>query len=130
MDFWSYFWLLVWTFLFVAYLMVLFHILGDLFRDRDLGGFAKVVWVLALVVFPVLTSLVYLMVRGRGMAERTMERALRQADTQDAYVRSVAGSNGSNGSTPVDQLTKAKSLLDSGAITTEDFAQIKVRALA
>ncbi|GAA2039551.1 SHOCT domain-containing protein [Terrabacter terrae] len=127
MDFWSYFWLLVWTFLFVAYLMVLFRILGDLFRDRDLGGFAKVVWVLALVVFPLLTSLVYLMVRGRGMAERTMERDLRQADARDVYVRSVAGSSGS---TPVEQLTKAKSLLDSGAISTEDFAQIKVRALA
>ncbi|WP_374969219.1 SHOCT domain-containing protein [Terrabacter sp. BE26] len=127
MDFWSYFWLLVWTFLFVAYLMVLFRILGDLFRDRDLGGFAKVVWVVALIVFPLLASLVYLMVRGRGMAERTMERALRRTDARDAYVRSVAGSNSS---TPVDQLTKAKSLLDSGAITTEDFAQIKVRALA
>src|SRR5690349_23406097 len=73
MDFWSFFWLLVWSFFFVAYLMVLFHIFGDLFRDGELGGFAKVVWVIALFVVPFLAALVYLIVRGKGMAEREMQ---------------------------------------------------------
>ena len=68
MDFWSYFWLLVWWFFFVAYLMVLFQIFGDLFRDDELGGVAKALWVLVLVFFPVIAALVYLVARGKGMA--------------------------------------------------------------
>ena len=47
MDFWDFFWLLIWTYLFVAYLVVLFQIIGDVFRDRDLGGFAKALWMIA-----------------------------------------------------------------------------------
>ena len=72
MDFWSFFWLLVWSFFFVAYLMMLFQIFGDLFRDKELGGFAKVLWVVVLFVVPLLSALVYIIVRGRGMAERAM----------------------------------------------------------
>ncbi|WP_374969218.1 SHOCT domain-containing protein [Terrabacter sp. BE26] len=127
MDFWSFFWLLVWSFCFVAYLMILFHIFGDLFRDRDLGGFAKVLWVVALIVFPFLSALIYLIVRGRGMAEREMEGNQRQVAAQEEYIRSVAAPQGSTG---VDQLAQAKSLLDSGLITADDFAQIKQKALA
>src|SRR6478609_8189263 len=67
MDFWSFFWLLVWSFLFVAYLMMLFHIFGDIFRDRELGGFAKVVWVVVLFVVPLLASLVDVIVRGTAV---------------------------------------------------------------
>jgi hypothetical protein len=127
MDFWSFFWLLVWSFFFVAYLIMLFHIFGDLFRDKELGGFAKVLWVLALFIFPLLASLIYLIVRGRGMAEREMESNLAQMKAQEEYIRTVAG--GSTYST-TDQLYQAKSLLDSGAISPEEFSAIKARALS
>lgn len=127
MDFWSYFWLLVWWFFFVAYLMVLFQIFGDLFRDDELGGFAKAVWVLVLVFFPVIAALVYLIARGKGMAARSMKRNAEMVAAQEDYIRSVATPSGSSG---VEQLAQAKSLLDSGAITPEEFAAIKAKALA
>ncbi len=129
MDFWSFFWLLVWSFLFVAYLMMLFHIFGDIFRDRELGGFAKVVWVVALFVVPLLAALVYIIVRGKGMAEREMESTSRRMAEQEDYIRSVTAESGSTSST-VDQLSQAKALLDSGAITEDEFAAIKSKALA
>jgi hypothetical protein len=129
MDFWSYFWLLVWSFFFVAYLMVLFHIFGDLFRDRELGAFAKVVWVVVLFVFPFLAALVYVIVRGKGMAERQMESNSRRMAEQEDYIRSVTAASGST-SSPVEQLSQAKALLDSGAITEDEFAAIKSKALA
>ena len=129
MDFWSFFWLLVWSFLFVAYLMMLFHIFGDIFRDRELGGFAKVVWVVVLFVFPLLAALVYIIVRGKGMAEREMESTSRRMAEQEDYIRSVTATSGSTSST-VEQLSQAKALLDSGAITEDEFAAIKAKALA
>ncbi len=128
MDFWSYFWLLVWWFFFVAYLMVLFQIFGDLFRDDELGGVAKALWVLVLVFFPVSAALVYLSVRGKGMANRTMKRNADMVAAQDDYIRSVAST--SSGSSGVEQLAQAKALLDSGAITPDEFAAIKAKALA
>jgi hypothetical protein len=128
MDFWSYFWLLVWWFFFVAYLMVLFQIFGDLFRDNELGGVAKALWVLVLVFFPIVAALVYLVVRGKGMAARTMQRNADMVAAQDDYIRSVAST--SSGSSGVEQLSQAKALLDSGAITPEEFAKIKAQALA
>ena len=70
MDFWDFFWLLVWSFFFIAYLIVLFQIVADLFRDRELSGWWKALWIVFLILLPVLTSLVYLVARGRGMAER------------------------------------------------------------
>ena len=70
MDFWHFLYLIIWSFVFVAYLMVLFQIIGDLFRDRDLGGGWKALWIIGLVVFPFLVALIYLIARGRGMAER------------------------------------------------------------
>ena len=127
MDFWSFFWLLVWSFCFVAYLMILFHIFGDLFRDKELGGFAKVLWVVVLFVLPFLAALIYLVVRGHGMAEREMEGKQRQVAAQEEYIRSVAAPQSATG---VDQLAQAKSLLDSGLITADDFAQIKQKALS
>ena len=69
-SFWDFFWLLIWGFFFVYFLMILFQIIGDLFRDRDLSGWAKALWIIALVFIPFLSALIYLVVRGRGMAER------------------------------------------------------------
>jgi hypothetical protein len=127
MDFWSYFWLLVWWFFFIAYLMVLFQIFGDLFRDHELGGFAKALWVLFLIFIPLVASLVYLIARGKGMSERTMKRTSEAMAAQQEYIRSVASPTGASS---VEQLSQAKALLDSGAITDEEFAKLKSQALA
>jgi hypothetical protein len=124
-SFWDWFWLLVWTFFFVCFLMVFFQILIDLFRDKDLSGWWKALWVIFLIIFPFLAALVYLIARGKSMGERRaaeMQRA--QADT-DQYIQSVAGRGN-----PADQIASAKSLLDSGAITQEEFDQLKQKALA
>jgi hypothetical protein len=126
MDFWSFFWLLIWSFFFVAYLMVLFQIFGDLFRDHHLSGWLKALWVIALIIVPFLSALIYLIVRGRGMAERHAE-ALGIAQNQaDARIREVAG----GGASSTEQIAKAKDLLDSGAITQAEFDRLKQRALS
>ena len=125
-SFWDFFWLLVWTFFFVMYLMVLFQIIADLFRDRDLSGWWKALWVIFLIIFPFLAAIVYLIARGRGMAERQAgEMKMAQVAT-DQYIKSVA----SQDSSPADQIASAKSLLDSGAITQQEFEQLKAKALA
>jgi hypothetical protein len=124
-SFWDFFWLLVWTFFFVMYLMVLFQIIADLFRDRDLSGGWKALWVIFLIIFPFLAALVYLIARGRGMAERHMAAARSAQAATDQYIKSVA----TQGS-PADQIASAKSLLDSGTITQQEFEQLKAKALA
>ena len=83
MNFWDFFWLLVWSFFFVMYLMMLFQIIADLFRDPDLGGGMKALWLIGLFFLPFLVALIYLIVRGKGMAERqsaTVHRARAEAD--------------------------------------------------
>jgi type VI protein secretion system component VasK len=125
-SFWDFFWLLVWTFVFVAYLMVLFQIIGDLFRDRDLSGWWKALWIIFLIIFPFLAAFIYLIARGRGMAERQAGEVRKAQVATDQYIKSVA----SQGSSPADQIASAKSLLDSGAITQAEFDQLKAKALA
>jgi Phospholipase_D-nuclease N-terminal len=124
-DFWEFFWLLIWTYIFVAYLMLLFQIIADVFRDRDLGGFAKALWMIALIFVPFLSALIYLIARGRGMAERraTMARQA-QAETEQ-YIQSVASKPN-----PADEIASAKGLLDDGTITQGEYERLKEKALA
>jgi|SRR5215207_2205616 len=125
MNFWDFFWLLIWSYVIVAYLILLFHIIGDVFRDRDLGGFAKALWMVALIVAPFLGALIYLIARGRGMAER-QAGAARQAQAEtEQYIQSVAGTPNS-----ADQIASAKALLDDGTISQGEYEQLKVKALA
>jgi len=124
-SFWDWFWLLVWTFFFVCYLMVLFQIIIDLFRDRDLSGWWKALWIIFLIIFPFLAALIYLITRGRGMGERQAGQMRRAQAASDQYIQSVAGR-----SNPAEQIASAKSLLDSGAITQEEFDKLKAKALA
>jgi hypothetical protein len=125
MSFWDFFWLLFWTYIFVAYLMLLFHIFADVFRDRDLGGFAKALWVIFLIVAPFLSVLIYLIVRGRGMAER-QAGAARQAQAEtEQYIQSVASTPNS-----AEQIASAKALLDDGTITPVEYDRLKEKALA
>ncbi|GAA1949912.1 hypothetical protein GCM10009798_06440 [Nocardioides panacihumi] len=113
-------------FLFFAWFMCLFWVLGDIFRSKDMGGGAKTLWVIFVIVIPWLGILVYVLVRGRGMHERQMEEIQAAQAAQNAYIKSVASSSGDAAS----QITTAKSLLDSGAITQAEFDQIKAKALA
>ena len=115
-------------FIFFAWFMCLWWIFGDLFRSRDLGGFAKTLWVLFIIVLPILGMLVYLIARGHGMTERTIESQKEMQRQQAEYIQSVAGS--SSGSSTADQIASAKALLDSGAITPAEFDQMKAKALA
>ena len=69
-NFWDFLWLILWSFFLISYLMVLFQIIADIFRDTQMGGFAKAIWTIALLVLPMLTALVYIIVRGGGMAQR------------------------------------------------------------
>jgi hypothetical protein len=124
MSFWDVVWFIFISFAFVAYLMVLFSILGDLFRDRDTSGVAKAAWVVALILLPFLTSLVYLIVRGRGMTERSLRQAVASRQQQDAYIREVAGQT-----TPSDQIAQARALLDAGAISQPEYEALKTKAL-
>jgi hypothetical protein len=123
-NFWDTVWLILMTFVLVAYLLVLFQIIVDLFRDKNLGGFSKAIWFLGLIFVPFLTALVYIIFRGRGMSERQLAAAHEARAETDAYIRTVAGSKSAT-----EQIAEAKSLLDSGAITADEFARLKAKAL-
>ena len=125
MSFWDFFWLLICSYILVAYLILLFHIVVDVFRDPDLGGGAKALWIIGLIVVPFLIALIYVVTRGRGMAERRLA-VHRQAQAEtDQYIQSVAST-----SSPAEQITSAKALLDSGSISQAEFDQLKAKALA
>jgi hypothetical protein len=125
MSFWDVVWFIFISFAFIAYLMVMFSIITDLFRDRDTSGWVKAVWIVALIFLPLITSLVYLIVRGSGMTERSMRSAEAMKQQQETYIREVAGN-----ATPVDQVAKAKAMLDAGAISQSEFDALKAKALA
>jgi uncharacterized membrane protein len=126
MSFWDIVWFMIIFFAFATYLMVLFSIVADLFRDPEVSGGMKAVWVICLVFFTFITAIVYLIVRGRGMNERAAQKSAEARQAQEEYVRSVA----SAGSSAPEQISKAKELLDSGAITADEFASIKAKARA
>jgi hypothetical protein len=123
-NFWDVVWLMLSTFVFVAYLFVLFQIVLDLFRDHELGGGVKALWIIGLIFLPVMTALVYVIARGRGMAERQRAALARAKSETDSYIRDVAGKS------PADQIATAKTLLDAGTINAEEFARLKAKALA
>lgn len=122
-SFWDVLWLIFWSFAFVAYLIVLFSILGDLFRDRELNGWWKALWVIFLMFFPWLTALVYLIARGRGMAERSAARRQTVPEDDDYGLHPVASAS------PASDIAQAKDLLDRGVITANEFDALKAKAL-
>ena len=124
-NFSQWLWLLIWWFLFVVYLMILFQIIGDLFRDRELSGWWKAVWIIGLVFIPFLVALIYLIARGRGMAERQLEAVQKAQASTDQYIREVASAK-----SPAEHITDAKALLDSGTISQAEFETLKAKALA
>jgi hypothetical protein len=123
-NFWDLIWLIVSTFVFIAYLLVLFQIVADLFRNTEMSGWAKALWIIGLIFLPMLTAVVYIITNGGGMAKRQLEAVKRARSDTDAYIRHVAGKS------PAEQIADAKALLEAGTINAEEFAQLKAKALS
>jgi hypothetical protein len=123
-NFWSFVWIFFWSFAFIAYLFALFAIIGDLFRDHQLNGWLKAIWIIFLIFVPFLTALVYLIARGDSMAKRSMKQASEAQAATEAYIRQTAGA-----ASPSDEIAKAKALLDAGTITPQEYEAIKAKAL-
>jgi ABC-type multidrug transport system fused ATPase/permease subunit len=123
-NFWDLLTLIFSTFLFVAYLFVLFQIVTDLFRDSETGGVAKALWIIGLVFLPMLTAIVYIIARGKGMAMRQKASLERMKSESESYIRQVAGRS------PAADIAEAKSLLDAGTITPSEFERLKAKALS
>lgn len=129
-NFWSVIWVVIWSFVFVAYLFVLFYILTDLFRDRELSGWFKAIWIVGLIFVPYLTALVYIIARGRGMSERQIAAVKEARSETDAYIKHVAATGGGSAVSPAQHIADAKALLDSGTINQAEFDKLKQKALA
>jgi len=110
-------------FVFVAWIMVLFTIIGDLFRDHEMSGWGKAIWILFLVFLPFLTGLIYLIARGNGMRDRAIAEQQHQQQQFDAYVKKTAGTS------HADELTKLSELKAKGDITEEEFQKAKSKLL-
>lgn len=126
-SFSDFFWLLLWAFVFGCYLVVLFQVLVDLFRDGDLSGWWKAVWVIFLIIAPFLSVLIYVIARGRGMAERRQEALGGGHRHEDAYYVPPQIISLPN---PSEQVASAQKLLDQGTINQAEFDQLKQKALA
>jgi len=128
MDFFGSLWNLLvvffWAFVLFSTLIAAAVVIADLFRDSGLNAWYKVLWVILLVFFPLLGSLIYLAARGRGMNERSAKHQRDMERSMQDYIRTVAGTN------PTEEIARAKQLLDSGAITPEEFDTVKKQALA
>ncbi len=118
-DFW---WFLLWSFYFIAYLYVVIVIITDLFRDDDLNGWLKALWIIALVFVPFLTAIVYIIARGKGMAARAQAVRGGVVAESDDYRPSASAS-------PAEDIAKAKALLDAGTISQGEFDALKSKAL-
>lgn len=120
---WNIVWLIFWAFAFVAYLMVLFTVLVDLFRDDKLNGWWKAVWVIFLVFVPFLTALIYLIARGRGMAERNARERETVAEDTDYYTHPTPSA------TPAADIARARELANRGVISENEYEALKAKAL-
>ena len=118
---WS-FWFFVW----ICALMIWFRCLFDIFGDHTLSGWGKAGWSLFLIFVPWLGAFVYLIARGKSMNERQMAKMADAQASQERYIQQVAAESAS----PAEQISSAKSLLDSGAITQAEFDALKAKALA
>ncbi len=125
-DFGTFIIQMLWIFFIIMYFFLFFMILMDLFSDKTMGGFPKAVWIICLILFTYIAVLVYVIARGKGMAERRNAQYAQAQQAQQAYIKEVAGS----GSSPADQISSAKALLDSGAISQSEFDALKAKALA
>jgi type VI protein secretion system component VasK len=114
-----------WIWLVVACIWLFVWIIIDVFRDHSLNGWAKAGWLILLVILPFLGALIYVIARGRSMAQRRASEAQEAASAQAQYIRDVAGS-----SSPTSEIERAQALLANGTITQAEFDGLKAKALA
>jgi len=119
-------WTMVEIFLFVLWIWLAIMVFVDIFRSHDMGGLAKAIWVLFIVILPFLGVLVYLIARGGGMHERAANQAAREQQAFDEYVKKTAGSSGGS----ADELAKLADLKAKGVITDAEFESQKAKLLA
>lgn len=120
------FWTLLWIFLWVMWIFLLIRIITDVFRSRDLSGGAKAAWTIALILFPLIAALVYLIVRGARMHEHDQVQAAEADRAVRSYIRSAAGTS----SSVAEELSKLADLRDRGELTPEEFAALKARLMS
>jgi hypothetical protein len=116
-------WSMIIFFFWVIWIWIVITVLIDIFRRDDIGGGSKALWTIFVVILPWVGVLVYLIAQHDGMRQRSVQQAQAQKQEFDSYVREAAGGS-------ADQIAKAKQLLDSGAITQDEFATLKAKALA
>jgi ABC-type multidrug transport system fused ATPase/permease subunit len=119
------FWTMLWFFAFFVWIWLLIIVFSDIFRSHDMGGFAKALWVIFVIILPFLGILVYLIARGGKMHERAAEQAAQQQKKFDEYVKETAGSSSS-----ADELTKLADLKASGTISDAEFEAAKAKILS
>jgi hypothetical protein len=118
-------WTMVLFFLFFIWIWLLITVFADIFRRRDIGGFAKALWIIFVIVLPYIGVLLYLIIEHNGMAERSQQQMQRSQQQFDDYVQSVAAKQ-----SPTEQIAHAKELLDAGTISQAEFDSLKAKALA
>jgi len=121
----GFFWSMLIFFIWIIWFMLLFQVFIDIFRSKDLGGGAKALWVIFVIILPFLGIFVYLIARGKSMAERRMGEAIDQKKAMDAYVRETAGTSVSS----ADEIAKLAQLKDQGVLTDAEFNAQKAKLL-
>ena len=116
---------LIWFFLFFMWIMLLFNVFGDIFRDREMSGAAKVGWLLLVLVLPYLGVFIYLIARGPKMAHNQLQAMQAQEAAARAYIQDAAGS-----ASPADQLARANELTAAGTISDEEYEALKAKILS
>ncbi|AVZ76029.1 hypothetical protein SLUN_31290 [Streptomyces lunaelactis] len=120
------FWTMMWIFLWILWIILLFRVIGDIFRDDSLSGWAKTGWTFFVIILPFLGIFVYLIARGRDMGKREQQHARAQKESADAYIRETAGSAGTS---DADELAKLSELKSRGEISEAEFQQAKQKVL-
>jgi hypothetical protein len=118
------FWTILIFFAWVVYIWIAVTVLVDVFRRRDISGWAKAAWVIFVIVVPFIGVLAYLIFNHDGMAERSGKEAEASQAQVDEYIRKTAGTGG-----PASEIETAKKLLDAGDITQAEFDTIKAKAI-
>jgi ABC-type multidrug transport system fused ATPase/permease subunit len=124
-DFGTFIIQLLWIWLIIMFIFIWFMVVMDLFQDHTMGGFAKALWIIVLILFPPIATLIYLIARGKSMQERRVASMKAAQEAQKAYIQSAVGSV-----SPADQIASAKALLDAGTISQQEFDGLKAKALA
>ena len=121
------FWSMMFFFLWVAWIVLLFRVIADIFRNDSIGGFSKALWLIFVIVIPWLGLLIYLLANGDDMGRRNVAQQQASRDAADSYIREAARSGGGGSA---DELTKLAALRDSGVLTDDEFATQKAKLLA